>query len=100
MEDLDIFAILTLAGLAFSHQPSAISHQRSAASSQELEVRSQEPGVRSQHSAFCLLLSAYSLLRGWQGEGYLPRSFYRAGALGTDNIIPYELTMSSKKFCP
>jgi hypothetical protein len=40
MEELDIFAILTLAGLAFSHQPSAISHQPSAFSSQQSGARS------------------------------------------------------------
>jgi hypothetical protein len=85
MERLDIFEILTLAGLAFSDQQSAFSFQPSA--------------CRLLPTAYCLL-PASSLLGGWQGEGYLPRSFYRAGALGTDNIIPYELTMSSKKFCP
>ena len=61
-------------------------------------------GLRTTPPAFCLLPSAYcplpasSLLGGWQGEGDLPSSFYRAGALGTLCIIPLGLTLSSKKF--
>jgi hypothetical protein len=72
MEELDIFAILTLTGLAFNNQ-------RSAASRQELEVRSQE--FRSKESAFCLLPTAYRLLpTSWvQGEGYLPSGSTESG---------------------